>query len=199
MTPSQRAISKEMMKKWLVNNDHPSVLQRCTNNDRFPLSLWEVWFCSTIGVPIPTLIGPSQQCACNSFHYDSFGDHLQTCKVNSEDSQVYDWVVYHFGGIFGSMGHRVQIHKITPAVGKERDDLEIKDYVVLQKPQEQVDLLPNTRRSDVAPEFDGALREVARKKILHYRQLYINRPDPIPFLPTAVDTTGRLYDDFSRL
>jgi hypothetical protein len=29
--------------------------------------------------------------------------------------------------------------------------------------------------------------------------LYINRPDPIVFLPAAVDTTGRLYDDFSRL
>jgi hypothetical protein len=36
-------------------------------------------------------------------------------------------------------------------------------------------------------------------KILHYRQLYINRPDPIVFLPAAVDTTGRLYDDFSCL
>ncbi len=29
--------------------------------------------------------------------------------------------------------------------------------------------------------------------------MYINRPDPIPFLPAAVDTTGRVYDDFSRL
>jgi hypothetical protein len=55
--------------------------------------------------------------------------------------------------------------------------------------------LTNTRR----PELDGALREVARKKILHYRQLYNNRPDHISFLPAAVDTTGRLYDDFSRL
>jgi hypothetical protein len=40
---------------------------------------------------------------------------------------------------------------------------------------------------------------VVRKNILHYRQLYINRPDPIAFLPATVDTTGRLYDDFSRL
>jgi hypothetical protein len=32
-----------------------------------------------------------------------------------------------------------------------------------------------------------------------YHQLYINRPDQIVFLPVAVDTTGRLYDDFSRL
>jgi hypothetical protein len=157
----------------LANNDHPSVLpfemytiepgeppswslswkpqgflnhiKQCTNSDRFPLSLWEVWFCSTIGVPIPVLIGPSQECACNSFHHDSFGDHLQTCKVKSTASQVHDWVVYCLGGIFGSVGHRVKIHKITPVTGKERDDLEIKDYVVLQRPQEQVDRLPPPR------------------------------------------------------
>ncbi len=29
--------------------------------------------------------------------------------------------------------------------------------------------------------------------------MYINRPDPIVFLPAAVDTTVRLYDNFSRL
>ncbi len=40
---------------------------------------------------------------------------------------------------------------------------------------------------------------MTRKKILHYHQLYINRPDPIVFLPVEVDTTCRLYDDFSRL
>jgi hypothetical protein len=59
--------------------------------------------------------------------------------------------------------------------------------------------LTNTRRSDDAPDLDGDLREVVRKRILRYRQLYINRPDPIAFLPSAVDTTGRVYDDFSRL
>jgi hypothetical protein len=59
--------------------------------------------------------------------------------------------------------------------------------------------LTNTRRSDGTPELDGVLREVTRKKILHCHQLYINRPDPIVFLPAAVDTTGRLYDDFSSL
>jgi hypothetical protein len=59
--------------------------------------------------------------------------------------------------------------------------------------------LTNTRRSDDAPELDSDLREVTRKKILHYHQLYINRPDPKVFLLFTVDTTGRLYDDFSRL
>jgi hypothetical protein len=60
--------------------------------------------------------------------------------------------------------------------------------------------LTHSRRSDGgAPEPDGALREAARTKIRHYRQLYINRPDPIAFMPVAVDTSGRVYDDFSCL
>ena len=44
-----------------------------------------------------------------------------------------------------------------------------------------------------------SLRTVSRAKIRHYRQLYINRPEPIVFIPVAVDTTDRIYDDFSRL
>ena len=45
------------------------------------------------------------------------------------------WVVYRLGALFGSVGHKVKIHKINPATGKERGDIEIKDYVVLLKPQ----------------------------------------------------------------
>ncbi len=116
----------------------------------------------------------------------------QTCQVKSVASQVNDWVVYRLGSILGSVGHRVKIHKITPVTGKERGDLEIKDYVVLQKPQEQADCLPpprtlildftlthphfgrshvhpigqltNTRSSDGAPELDGVVRTVAKEK-----------------------------------
>ncbi len=127
----------------------------------------------------------------------------------------------------GSVGHKVKIHKITPATGKERGNLEIKDYVVLQKPQEQADRLPpprtlildftmthprygrshvhpigqltNTRSSDGVPEPDGALKVVVRKKIIHYCQLYIDRPDPIAFMSVAVDTSDRIYNDFLRL
>ncbi len=86
-------------------------IKRRTIGDRFPLSLWEVWFCSTLGVPIPTLIGPSQRCACNAFHYDVCGDHWQTCQGKSAASQVHDWVLYRLVGIFGSVGHKVKIHK----------------------------------------------------------------------------------------
>ena len=59
--------------------------------------------------------------------------------------------------------------------------------------------LTHTRRSDGAPDPDGALRVVVRTKIHHYRQLYINRPEPIDFMPVEVDTSDRIYDDFSLL
>ncbi len=54
-------------------------------------------------------------------------------------------MVYRLGDILGSVGHRVKIHKITSTKGKERGDLEIKDYVLLQKPQEKTDRLPPPR------------------------------------------------------
>jgi hypothetical protein len=96
-----------------------SHIKRCTHDDRFPLALWEVWFCSSLGVPIPALIGPSQQCVCNAFHLDSYGDHLQTCQSKSAATQVHDWFVYKLSGFLGSVGHRVKIHKITPARVKD--------------------------------------------------------------------------------
>ena len=82
-------------------------------------------------MPTPFLVEPAQQCACNAFPYDTFGHHLQTCQTKSAASQVHDWVVYKLGALLGSVGHKVKIHKITPATGKERGDIEIKDYVVL--------------------------------------------------------------------
>jgi hypothetical protein len=94
-------------------------IKRRTNDDRFPLSLCETWFYFSLGVPTPTLIGLPQQCVCNVFHYDSYGDNLQTCQTRSVVSQVHDWVVYKLV-VLGSVGHRVKIHKITPATGKEQ-------------------------------------------------------------------------------
>jgi hypothetical protein len=36
-------------------------------------------------------------------------------------------------------------------------------------------------------------------KIRHYSQIYVDRPDPIVFLPIVVSTSGRVYEDFTRL
>ena len=59
--------------------------------------------------------------------------------------------------------------------------------------------LTHTRDSDGVPDPDGSLKEEVRIKIRHYRNVYLNRLDPIAFLPLTVDTTVRLYDDFIRL
>jgi hypothetical protein len=45
------------------------------------------------------------------------------------------------GALLGSVGHTVKIQIITPATGEERVDIEIKNFVVLQKAQEQVNRL----------------------------------------------------------
>ena len=58
---------------------------------------------------------------------------------------------------------------------------------------------PKERRSDGGSDPDGSLKESVRIKIRHYRNIYLSRPDPIVFLSLAVDTSGRLYDDFIRL
>ena len=50
--------------------------------------------------------------------------------------------------------------------------------------------------SDGVPDPDGVLKTSVRINIHHYRNLYLNRPDPIDFIPLGVDTTGHLYDDF---
>ena len=65
-------------------------IKRRVIGDRFPLSVWEVWFFSTLGVSIPALIDPAHRCDCNTFHYDAFGDHLQTSQIKSTVSQVHD-------------------------------------------------------------------------------------------------------------
>ena len=50
-----------------------------------------------------------------------------------------------------------------------------------------------------APHPDGVLNKAARMKIRHYRQIYVDRPDPIVFLSITVRTSGRVYEDFARL
>ena len=49
------------------------------------------------------------------------------------------------------------------------------------------------------PQSDGVLNNAVRIKIRDYRQIYTDSPDPIDFLPVSVNTSGRVYDDFTRL
>ena len=43
------------------------------------------------------------------------------------------------------------------------------------------------------------MNNAARIQIRHYRQIYADRPDPIVFLPITVNTSGRVYEDCTRL
>ena len=123
-----------------------------------------------------------------------------------------------------SVGHRVTTHKVTPATGNERGDIEIRDYVFLPRGEDN-GILPHTLLIDVtmthdrygrttqrtngtltirvsstgAPQTDGALNKEVRIKIRYYRQLYEDRTDPIVFLPVAVSTSGCVYDAFVHL
>ncbi len=38
-----------------------------------------------------------------------------------------------------------------------------------------------------------------KNKIRNYRQIYLDRPDPITFMSISVDTSCRVYADFNRL
>jgi hypothetical protein len=43
------------------------------------------------------------------------------------------------------------------------------------------------------PQPDGALKNAARKKILHYRSRNADQSDPMVFMPVAVNTSGVAY------
>ena len=126
--------------------------------------------------------------------------------------------------MFRSVGHRVQTHKVTPAADNDRGDIEVKDYVIYPRGEDDR-LPPRTLMMDVtmthdrfgrstqrtngalthrvsstgAPQPEGALKNAVSKKIRHYRQLYADKPDPIIFLHVAENTSGRVHDDFVRL
>ena len=106
----------------------------------------------------------------------------------------------------------------------ERGDIEIKDYVILTHGEDER-IPPHTLVMDVtmtqvrygrttertngafthrvsstgAPQSDGDLNKEVRMKIRHNRQIYVDKPDPIVFLPVSVSTLGRVYEEFTRL
>ncbi len=97
------------------------------------------------------------------------------------------------------MGYRVKIHNITSVTGKERGDLEIKDYVVMQKPQPEANRLPPLHTLIMDYTMTHIRFGCSHVHPSITKLIYLNHPDPIAFIPLAVDTTGRMYDEFIRL
>jgi hypothetical protein len=149
------------------------------------------------------LLENPRQCPCRQFSFDPYGNHIQTCQRQSAALPAHEWIVYRLSLLLCSVGHRVKTHKITPAAGNERGDIEIQDYVILPRGEDR--LPPRTLVMDVtmtndryghttqhtngalthrvsstgAPQPDGALNKAARMKIRCYRQIYVDGPDPI--------------------
>ncbi len=86
-------------------------------------------------------------------------------------SQVHDWVVYKLGVLFGSVGHEVKIHTITPATEKNRG-------VILRIPYWSTYVHKVFRCP--SPDPDGSLR----KKV---------------GLRFGITSSDQIYDDFIRL
>ena len=118
-----------------------------------------------------------------------------------------------------SVGHRVKTHKVKPAAGHERGDIEIDNYVVLPLGEDNLlpprplildftthdrydrsndytnDTLTHRIRSTGAPQPDGALNTDAQVKNSHYKRLYAELPNPVEFLPVAASTSVRQCPD----
>jgi hypothetical protein len=107
-----------------------SHIQPRSHDDRFPIPLWETWFCQSLGVPIPSLFENPRQCPFRQFSFDHFGDHIQTCHRQSTSLPVHEWIVSRFSLFLRSVCHRVKTHRITPAPDNERGDIEIQDYFI---------------------------------------------------------------------
>jgi hypothetical protein len=63
------------MLTWKPTTFHSHIMPR-SHDDRFPMPLWETWFCSSLGGPIPALLANPQQCPCRQFRIDHYGDHI---------------------------------------------------------------------------------------------------------------------------
>ena len=85
-----------------------SHIQPRSHEDRFPIPLWETWFCQILGVPIPVLIENPRQCPCRQFSFDHYGDHIQTCQRQSATLPAYEWIVFKLSLLLRSVGHRVK-------------------------------------------------------------------------------------------
>jgi hypothetical protein len=192
-----------------------SHIQSRSHDDHFPIPLWETGFCQSLGVPIPVLLENPRQCPRRQFSFDHYGDHIQTCPRQSAALPVHKWIVYRISLLLRSVGHRVKTHRKTPAAGNERGDIEIQDYVILPHGEDD-SLPPRTLVMDVTmthdrygrttqhtngalthrisstgtPHPDCALNKTVTMKIRDYRQMYVDRPDPIVFLSIVVSTSG---------
>ena len=123
-----------------------------SHDDRFPVTLWETRFCSTLGVPIPALSAFLQRCSRRHFRFDPYVRYVsvETVDDHRKGRNHLQSIVNHIE-IFLTGNNK-------------------RNYVVL--PRGQDNYLPPRPLILEWRSSDDALKNAARKKILHYRRIY---------------------------
>jgi hypothetical protein len=104
------------------------------------LLIVQVWYIEVHEIRGPDTSGTSES---RSLDRESAGFYIEKKKRiprfgESAALTTHEWIVYRISSMIRSVGHRVKIHKVAPAVGNERDDVEIKDYVVFPPGQDNL-------------------------------------------------------------
>ena len=86
--------------------------------------------------------------------------------------------MYTLSSLFRSVGHRIKTHKVTPAAGNDRGDIEIKDYVILPRGEDNRPP-PRTLMMDVSMTHDRYGRTTQRTNgALSHRVSSTGAPQP---------------------
>jgi len=121
----------------------------------------------------------------SSISFDLYGDHSQTCQRQSSALPSHEYIVYELSLLLRSVGHRVKPHNVTPVVGDERGDIEIKDYVILPRGEDHR-LPPHTLVMDVTMTHDRYGRSTQHTNgVLTNRLSSTGEPQPDGALITA--------------
>jgi hypothetical protein len=188
---------------------------RATDDDEsWPLDLWQSFFCSTIGLPLPIVAAQSStRCGCGRWYLDQYGDHAKTCKHHTGATKAHDWACERLATCLRSTGTKVKTQGAVTAVdGNKRGDLELMGYLGDGAQDLVLDFSMRHYRGGAAPRNwhrngellhpgrpDKDLDEKAASKIAKYRELYRDHRRQLDFLPAIASTSGRIHSELLRL
>jgi hypothetical protein len=188
--------------------------------DVWSTSLWQTFFCTTLGAPVPILsLDFPKAYPCASFNIDAYGDHVHTCNKIAGITTAHNWAVGALASLFSSLGHSVRSQvKVTASTGQRQGDIEMIDYLDLSRDftNLMLDLSfvhelhgasranPQANGKLIFNDFkllDQPLEDRARIKIYKYTQDtqdYANNTRSI-FTPAVASTSGRIQAEFILL
>ena len=192
------------------------VIRPLAQGEDWPLPLWQTFFTTTIGFPLPLLSaapGQSKVCGCRKFIIDKLGDHVSTCTAHSAAQIAHDWTVERLACLLRTVGHVVKTQfKVTASRGRKRGDIEIAHYLHHAAGGRSLILdfcMTHLRNGSCAanPQLNGqlchrdfqkSLVSAAKVKIDSYCNAYANDHN-ISFMPAVTSTSGHVHCELLRI